>query len=137
MCHKENSCDACHQSAEPRSHSNVFKRRLHGKWAEVERQSCQTCHKQDWCQRCHQQAQPVNHRGTWGNGQQTHCIACHDPLQSTGCFTCHKNTLGHLTATPLPGDARHSTAADPAACETCHQVLPHLNDGGRCRRCHR
>jgi len=137
LCHTENSCVRCHQLEPPRNHNETFKRRLHGQWADIERQSCQTCHKQDWCQRCHEVDKPVGHVGTWGNGQQTHCVACHEPLQSNGCYVCHKNTLGHLQATPLPADPRHSTALDPAACETCHQVLPHLNDGGRCRRCHR
>lgn len=137
LCHKEESCDACHQREQPRNHTEPFKRRLHGLQAEIERQSCQTCHKQDWCQRCHQSEQPVNHRGTWSTGQQSHCIACHDPLSSTGCYTCHKNTLGHLAAPAKPVDANHTGASDPTACENCHQVLPHLNDGGRCGRCHR
>ncbi|MHC4547638.1 MAG: cytochrome c3 family protein [Planctomycetota bacterium] len=134
LCHKEQSCVVCHQTTMPRSHTSVWRRRLHGIAASIERQSCQTCHKQDVCVRCHESTEPVSHRGTWGTGPQAHCLACHDPLQSTGCFACHKNTLGHLTATPLPAGLPHSAATD---CRTCHSVLPHFDDGGNCRRCHR
>ncbi|MHC4959850.1 MAG: cytochrome c3 family protein [Planctomycetota bacterium] len=137
LCHKEDSCVRCHQWKRPRSHTTVFTKRTHGIWATLERQSCQTCHKQDTCVQCHQTAQPINHRGTWGSGQQTHCIACHEPLQSTGCFVCHKDTLGHLQSPPRPADGNHLGASDPIDCENCHVTLPHFNDGGRCARCHR
>ena len=137
LCHQEASCVRCHNERKPRNHTASFERRLHGLWANLDRQSCQTCHKQDTCQRCHSTTQPINHRGAWGSGQQTHCIACHDPLKGTGCYTCHKNTLGHLQATPKPADQNHIGAQDPTSCENCHQVLPHLNDGGTCGRCHK
>ena len=86
------------------------------------------------CQRCHENTTPMSHRGTFGSGPQAHCLVCHEPLTSTSCFTCHKNTLGHLTATPLPPGLPHSAATD---CRTCHSALPHFDDGGSCRRCHR
>ena len=134
LCHKKQMCVTCHQTTKPRSHTSVWERRLHGIDASVERQSCQTCHKQDVCISCHQSTEPISHRGNWGSGQQTHCLSCHDPLTSTGCYACHKNTLGHLSATPLPLGLPHSAATD---CRTCHTVIPHFDDGGNCRRCHR
>lgn len=134
LCHEKESCNRCHQTEMPRSHTTTFRRRLHGIAADVERQSCRTCHKQEYCDRCHRETKPVSHRGSFGTGRQTHCVACHDPLPSNGCYTCHKHTLGHLQATPLPLGLPHSAATD---CRTCHPILPHLDDGGSCRRCHR
>ncbi|MHC4341238.1 MAG: cytochrome c3 family protein [Planctomycetota bacterium] len=133
LCHTEQSCVICHQTELPRSHTAIFIKRLHGLVAAVERQSCMTCHKQDYCVRCHQSSEPVNHRGAWASPPYTHCAACHEPLQSTNCFVCHKNTLGHLS-TPMPPGAPHVPGAN---CRACHSVLPHFDDGGDCNRCHR
>jgi len=137
LCHEELDCVRCHQTTKPQSHTVSFERRLHGLWADVDRARCMTCHKQDVCVRCHQTTKPVNHVGSWGTGSQTHCLGCHEPLQSTGCYACHKSTLGHLQAPNRPVNPTHVTAVDPAACETCHPVTSHFNDGGLCRRCHR
>jgi hypothetical protein len=134
LCHEELSCVRCHQTTKPRNHTVSFERRLHGIHAAVERQSCRTCHQQDMCNRCHQETRPVSHRGIFGSGAQAHCLGCHDPLPANGCYTCHKSTIGHLMATPLPPGPPHATATD---CSVCHPVLPHFDDGGNCRRCHR
>jgi len=134
LCHKEQSCTICHQTQKPRTHTVAFERRLHGIRAETDRQNCRACHEQDFCQKCHDSQRPVSHTGNWGNGSQTHCLGCHEPLQSNGCYTCHKNTLSHAAATPLPADAAH---AGPADCRSCHLVLPHFDNGESCRRCHR
>jgi hypothetical protein len=134
LCHEKRSCTLCHQREKPRSHTASFERRLHGISASMERQSCMTCHKPDYCDRCHRSTVPVSHTGSFVSGRQTHCVACHDPLPSTGCYTCHKSTLGHRRATPLPAGPPHAGATD---CVTCHKILPHLDDGGSCRRCHR
>ena len=132
LCHQEDSCVECHHVQMPRSHTNPFRRRLHGVTAEIDRESCRTCHKQNFCTFCHQTTAPVTHRGNWA---ESHCVTCHDPLQSTSCYVCHKNTLGHLTATPLPPGPPHDNAID-AACRSCHPN-PHYDDGSSCRRCHR
>lgn len=134
LCHAEQSCDRCHQTTKPRSHTSVFERRLHGIQAGIERQTCSVCHKQDTCQRCHESTMPVSHVGNFMHGTQAHCLGCHEPLSSNGCYACHKDTLGHLSATPLPPGPPHSTAS---TCDGCHVVLPHFDDGGSCRRCHR
>ena len=137
LCHEEQSCVRCHQTTKPRSHTTPWMRRLHGITAAVDRQSCKTCHQQDFCQSCHETTQPLSHRGSFARGPQTHCVACHEPLTESGCFACHKHTRGHLGHTPPPADTTHLAARDPGDCAACHTVLPHLDDGGRCRRCHR
>jgi hypothetical protein len=134
LCHQERACSACHQTEKPRTHTPAWERRYHGIQVDLDRQSCTTCHKQDFCTSCHETTEPVSHRGNWDDA---HCLNCHEPLQSNSCFACHKNTLGHLTATPRPPDATHGGASDPADCLTCHTVLPHFDSGGRCGTCHR
>ena len=133
LCHKERSCSACHQAEKPKSHTEAWVRRYHGLHVDLDRSSCTTCHKQDFCSSCHESTEPVSHRGNWDDA---HCLHCHEPLQSNGCFACHKNTLGHLAAPPKPADAAHAGASD-SDCQTCHTVLPHFDAGGRCGTCHR
>lgn len=134
LCHQERACSACHQTHKPKSHTRAWERQYHGLQVDLDRQSCTTCHKQDFCSSCHQSTEPVSHRGSWDDA---HCLYCHEPLQSNGCFACHKNTLGHLTAPPKPGNLAHTTATDPAGCQSCHVVLPHFDSGSRCGICHR
>jgi predicted CXXCH cytochrome family protein len=134
LCHDQKTCTLCHQTEKPRSHTTSFERRFHGIKASVERQSCATCHKPDFCDSCHQESRPISHTGSFGSGKQRHCITCHDPLPMNGCYACHKNTLGHRQATPMPPGWPHDRAS---TCDECHPIVPHLNDGGDCRRCHR
>jgi hypothetical protein len=134
LCHQERSCSACHQSKKPHSHTPSFERRYHGFHADLDRQTCATCHKPDFCQSCHESTEPVSHRGNW---DEAHCLYCHEPLPSNGCYACHKDTLSHLTAPPKPLNATHAGAADPTDCLGCHVVLPHFDSGGRCGTCHR
>lgn len=134
LCHEERACSACHQTKKPKSHTQAWVRQYHGLEVDLDRRSCTTCHKQDFCASCHQSTEPVSHRGNWDDA---HCLNCHEPLQSNGCFACHKNTLGHLAAPPKPANATHAGASDPADCVTCHTVLPHFDSGGRCGTCHR
>jgi len=136
LCHEETSCRVCHTSQRPLSHTEPFRRRLHGLQVEIERDTCRVCHQQDFCQRCHENSRPVSHVGPWGTGMQGHCITCHEPLPTTACYTCHKDTLGHLQATPLPPGFPHQFA-EPEACRLCHTTLPHFDDGTDCLRCHR
>jgi hypothetical protein len=134
LCHEQKACSACHQTTKPKSHTPAFERQYHGLQVDLDRQSCTTCHKQDFCSSCHESTEPVSHRGNWDDA---HCLYCHEPLQSNGCFACHKNTLAHLAAPPKPGNATHGSAADPTGCQGCHVVLPHFDSGGRCGTCHR
>lgn len=134
LCHEERTCSACHQTKKPKSHTQAWVRQYHGLEVDLDRRSCTTCHKQDFCASCHESTEPVSHRGNWGDA---HCLYCHEPLQSNGCFACHKNTLGHLAAPAKPANATHAGASDPADCQTCHAALPHFDSGGRCGTCHR
>jgi len=134
LCHQELGCVRCHQVEKPRDHTPTFERRFHGLKAEIDRERCEVCHKQDFCMVCHQTARPVSHRGNFSSGSQSHCIHCHEPLQSNGCYACHKNTLGHLQAPALPPGPPHAGARD---CRTCHRRLRHFDDGLSCRRCHK
>jgi hypothetical protein len=134
LCHEENSCVRCHQTTKPRNHTLSWQRRFHGITASIDRQTCMVCHKQQACTRCHQSVKPISHRGTFARVSYSHCVSCHEPLTATGCYTCHKNTRGHLSATPLPSGPPHAGATD---CRTCHRVLRHFDDGLSCRRCHR
>jgi len=134
LCHEEQSCVRCHQTTKPRNHTLAWQRRFHGVQASVDRTSCLVCHRQDFCVHCHETAQQLSHRGNFARGAQSHCVACHEPLTATGCFTCHKNTRGHLTAPPLPAGPPHAGARD---CRLCHRALKHFDDGLSCRRCHR
>jgi hypothetical protein len=134
LCHQERSCSACHQTKRPSTHTPAWERRYHGLHADLDRQTCATCHKPDFCRSCHESTEPVSHRGNW---DEAHCLYCHEPLPSNGCYACHKDTLAHLTAPPKPLNATHAGAADPSGCQGCHVVLPHFDSGGRCGTCHR
>ena len=134
LCHTENSCVRCHQTTKPRNHTLSWQRRFHGITSSIDRETCMVCHKQQFCTRCHQTVKPISHNGTFARVTQSHCIACHEPLTATSCYTCHKNTRGHLSAPPLPAGPPHAGATD---CRTCHAALRHFDDGLDCRRCHR
>jgi hypothetical protein len=90
-CHFNTSCNSCHRSMRPKSHTGFFRIRGHGIKAETNRKSCGTCHKESYCIRCHQQTKPIYHRGLW---QYSHGLAI--PGGKTGsisnCGLCHKQT---------------------------------------------
>jgi hypothetical protein len=134
LCHEENACVRCHQVTKPRNHTLSWQRRFHGITASVDRTACLVCHKQQYCVRCHETSKPISHVGGFARGAQSHCVACHEPLTATGCYACHKNTRGHLTAPSPPPGAPHAGARD---CRLCHRALKHFDDGLSCRRCHR
>lgn len=136
LCHQDaTGCRACHQQMAPADHDHSFRLRTHGLQASIDRSRCATCHTQDSCQQCHEQTRPLSHRGGFGNPQQRHCVSCHLPVQETGCYTCHRGTPSHQTATPLPPG--HSAAMN---CRLCHGQglpLPHPDGGHSCTACHR
>ena len=134
LCHQENACVRCHQVTKPRNHTLSWQRRFHGITAGVDRTACLVCHKQQYCVRCHETTKPISHVGGFARGAQSHCVACHEPLTATGCYTCHKNTRSHLTAPSPPPGPPHAGARD---CRLCHRALKHFDDGLSCRRCHR
>lgn len=93
-CHTENTCISCHQQQRPRSHTGLWRQRIHGQEAAWDRDRCKTCHETGSCQSCHSRTEPLNHRGAWrathGLVAQTRdaasCTACHQP---SWCAACH------------------------------------------------
>jgi hypothetical protein len=135
LCHTQTDCTSCHQIELPESHNNYWRRRGHGLTASMDRDSCATCHDTDSCQRCHDETRPMSHTGAWGEPQDRHCLACHEPLRANSCVVCHAATPSHDQATPLPPD--HLPSMD---CRLCHgngQPLPHVDNGQTCTSCHR
>ncbi len=137
VCHSESTCNTCHAEVAPDNHNDYWRRRGHGITARMDRSNCATCHRTDSCARCHEENRPVNHTASFGGTRSTHCLSCHFPLRGEGCLTCHKDTPGHLMATPLPANPMHSPGQN---CRQCHGItapLPHVDKGDECIACHR
>jgi hypothetical protein len=135
LCHQPAECTTCHQIQLPENHNNYWRRRGHGLTASMDRDSCITCHDSDSCQRCHDEIRPQSHVGGWGEPNDRHCNACHEPLRMESCGVCHAATPSHDQATPLPPD--HLPGMN---CRLCHgngQPLPHDDNGMNCTSCHR
>jgi hypothetical protein len=92
LCHEQNTCDACHQEEEPRSHNETWRRGTHGLAAEVDRQRCLACHKEDICITCHSTAPPyprnVLHTNLSGCSEKCH-VGAHR-FGGQQCTACHK-----------------------------------------------
>lgn len=134
LCHSESSCETCHKTEEPASHTNFFRLRSHGLFASMDRQTCATCHEPDSCERCHLETRPQNHVGSFGSPTNTHCLSCHEPLANEACSACHQDTPSHALGTPKPAD--HLPSMN---CRQCHgngQPLPHPDNGSNCNACH-
>jgi len=135
LCHKPSECTTCHQIELPENHNNYWRRRGHGLTASMDRDSCVTCHDSDSCQRCHDDIRPLSHVGGWGEPNDRHCLACHEPLRGTSCRVCHAATPSHDLATPLPPD--HTPSMNCRGCHGNGQPLPHVDNGETCTTCHR
>lgn len=94
-CHGTPSCDRCHRTVMPKSHSALWRLRAHGTAATFDPESCQTCHVTGTCVSCHRATRPLNHRGAWktihgyaaGSFADSNCYVCH----TTGeCLACHQ-----------------------------------------------
>lgn len=78
LCHEQNTCNSCHETQKPQSHTNQFRRHTHGLQAAFDRDSCLTCHRNDECESCHiAAANPVPATEFHTPGAQ--CTACHVP----------------------------------------------------------
>jgi len=131
LCHTRSSCDSCHASRPPRSHTPSFRVATHGGEAAMDRSRCIACHRVDSCERCHRSEPPRTHRGSWASGTQRHCVSCHQPIRDEGCAVCHQSAE-HRTAPARP--ANHFS--DPSDCRRCH-LRPHTDNGDSCLSCHR
>ena len=93
QCHARSSCDACHATARPRSHTGLWRSRLHGRAAEWSRESCRTCHETGACVGCHRRTAPTSHRGAFrathglmaASRADARCAVCHEPSWCTAC----------------------------------------------------
>ncbi len=136
-CHTEDSCNACHQTEAPASHTQFWRERGHGVAVSIDRNACQVCHLADACEHCHQQTSPRSHRGQWGEPVDKHCLSCHFPVANERCGTCHQDgTPSHATASPMPAVPAHNAGMN---CRQCHggaQRLPHADNGDSCTLCH-
>ncbi|NIA13972.1 MAG: hypothetical protein GWP08_07815 [Nitrospiraceae bacterium] len=138
LCHEDkSSCESCHRSNPPDSHTVAWRRKGHGLRATWDRRKCATCHEEDSCLKCHQNTRPSSHRRSWARPLNRHCVTCHYPPQRTGCTVCHES-VEHPTALPSP----HAIGVFPARCGLCHPGgrpyrAPHLlNSTARCVVCH-
>lgn len=98
-CHGRDACAKCHRERRPRSHTGLWRVRLHGSAAAWDRESCKTCHETSTCTRCHSSTRPMNHTAAWrsthglaagGFGNES-CAVCHRPAQ---CASCHRAGSG-------------------------------------------
>jgi hypothetical protein len=93
-CHGTPSCDRCHRTMVPKSHTASWRLRGHGTAAAFDAESCQTCHLTGTCVECHRTTRPLNHRGSWdklhgyavGSFADSNCYVCHSRGE---CWRCH------------------------------------------------
>ncbi len=132
-CHKQDKCIQCHNEKEPRDHTNQWRNIGHGISAGINRSRCQTCHRVDFCVRCHEQTRPRSHVANWGSTRSRHCAYCHEPVSSTSCFMCHKDTPSHNAQDAPP------FVQEGWPCRRCHYTyvpLDHFDNGEDCEHCH-
>ena len=94
-CHtEERFCVRCHEDVKPGDHTEFWRRAGHGAKGRYER-NCVACHTEDSCSGCHEISPPRSHTTNWGYPDFAHCKeACHKPLASSTCYTCHKVLYG-------------------------------------------
>ncbi|MFH1742501.1 MAG: cytochrome c3 family protein [bacterium] len=129
LCHEDNTCQMCHAVEQPRSHTNVWRNRVHGLQAAYERDRCLVCHRADSCDRCHREVSPRNHVGGWGAPQNRHCLRCHaEPGEPVGCYACHR-TDRVQSVHQMESQASFSDPSIAAvhrqgiSCLLCHETL--------------
>ena len=91
-CH--GTCDRCHRTMRPKSHTALWRLRGHGTAAAFDSESCRVCHVTGTCIQCHRSTAPLNHRGSWGtiHGYAAgtfagnNCYVCHSRAD---CYACH------------------------------------------------
>jgi hypothetical protein len=92
-CHGAPTCDRCHRTSPPRSHTAAWRLRGHGVAAAFDSEGCRTCHLTGTCVECHRTTRPLNHRGAWstlhgyaaGTFADNNCYVCHSRGECQGC----------------------------------------------------
>jgi hypothetical protein len=93
-CHGTPTCDRCHRTVRPKSHTALWRVRGHGTAAAFDAENCRICHVTGSCIQCHRTSAPLNHRGAWptlhgyaaGTFADNNCYVCHS---RANCRTCH------------------------------------------------
>lgn len=135
QCHNQDYCIKCHGEMEPLDHTNQWRLIGHGVSAGINRDNCKACHRVDFCFRCHEKTRPRSHAANWGATRSMHCAYCHEPLSSTNCAVCHKDTPTHREAPNAPLFVRKDWP-----CRLCHPLLvplDHFDNGEDCENCHK
>ena len=78
------TCNECHESERPRSHTLRFERSTHGRTATADRESCAACHQADFCQACHE-VPPPGHTPAFRAGDHGRTAR----VKTRSCLTCH------------------------------------------------
>ncbi len=93
LCHEEESCEGCHATRMPVSHTPRWMRSTHGRMAAHEREDCATCHRSSFCENCHSQPPPdhtpifmgiIDPGGGIRAGHRQAAL-----LRGRSCLTCH------------------------------------------------
>ncbi len=95
-CHGSPSCQNCHRTSAPRSHTGLFRSKTHGRAASFDPGACRTCHQTASCTACHRRTAPLSHRGAWttlhgyaaGGFGDSNCFVCH---RRADCAACHRS----------------------------------------------
>ena len=146
ICHDDDTCRMCHAVEQPRSHTNVWRTRVHGLQAVYERDRCLICHRADSCDQCHRGVSPRSHRVGWGAPRNRHCLRCHvEPGEPASCYACHReNRVRAVHQAESQASFSDPTIArvhlTGASCLLCHETLvpSHgLLTEDLCTECHR
>lgn len=114
VCHEQSTCTACHQTEQPRSHTNLFRTQTHGVEASWDRERCMVCHKEAACANCHREIAPRSHGAGWIERHGTamnlshNCSVCHQP---DSCASCHR----------LAPPRSHTAGWADRHCKVCHE----------------
>ena len=86
ICHSESSCQGCHSTRKPQSHTLRWLRSTHGRTANHERGNCAVCHDADFCAECHSRPPPDHTPTFMGTGGHKQVAR----LRTRSCLTCHR-----------------------------------------------
>lgn len=93
FCHDENACNSCHRQEPPVTHTESWRRRLHGLNAEADRLQCRTCHQEYECLQCHTSL-PLPDSAIHRSSANCTSSACHGRTShgfwSDNCIECHR-----------------------------------------------
>ncbi|MFQ5708557.1 MAG: cytochrome c3 family protein [bacterium] len=81
------SCEECHTTTKPASHTLRWAKSTHGRVANRDRQFCATCHQADFCSNCHSQKPATHFAALFVDDGSGHAALARSKLRS--CYSCH------------------------------------------------